>query len=71
MRILQSFCFGHLGVINLLVLARLVPQRQLNPVPQTQFVVDQTQIILYNVFGGPQGIGDLPVLAALGNPLND
>src|SRR6266446_950850 len=59
------------GVEDLLVLTRFVPQRQLNAVPQSQLVVDQSQIILYYVFGGPERIGDFPVLAALGYALDD
>jgi hypothetical protein len=58
-------------VIQLLVLARFVPQGQLDAVPQSQFVVDQAQIILDYMFGCAQRIGDLPVLAALSDTLND
>src|ERR1035438_2668385 len=59
------------GVINPLVLPRFIPQRQFDAVPQSQLVVDQPQIILHHVLGGPQRIGDLPVLAALGYALDD
>ena len=58
-------------MINLFVLTRLIPQGQLDAIPQSQFVVDHSQIILDHVLGGPDGIGDLPVLAALGYALND
>ena len=60
-----------LGVIKVLVPPRFIPQRQLDAVPQSKLVVDQAQIILHHVLGGPQRIGDLPVLAALGYALND
>src|ERR1700687_262529 len=59
------------GVVNLFVLPGFVPQRQLDAVPQSQLVVDQSQIIFYHVFGGTKRIGDLPVLAALGYALDD
>jgi hypothetical protein len=62
---------ANLGVINLLVLTRFIPQRQFDPVPQSQFVVDQSQVVFHNVFGGSERIGDLPVLAALGYALNN
>ena len=58
-------------MINLLELARLIPQCQLDPVPQSQLVVNQAQIILDNVFGSAERIGDLTVFAALGYALND
>jgi hypothetical protein len=59
------------GVVGVLVLPRFIPQRQLDAVPQSQLVIDQSQIIFYYVFGGPERIGDLPVLAALGYALDD
>ncbi len=60
-----------LGVVNLLVLASFVPQCQLDAVPQSQLVVDQTQIVLHHVLSGSERIGDLFVLAAFGYALND
>ena len=60
-----------LGVINLFVPPRFIPQRQLDAVPQSQLVVDRSQIILHHMFGGPKSVGDLAVLAALGYTLND
>jgi hypothetical protein len=59
------------GVVDLLVLPGFIPQRQLDAVPESQFVVNQSQIIFYYVFGGPERIGDLPILAALGYALDD
>src|SRR5713101_1045091 len=59
------------GVVNLIVLPRFIPQRQFDPVPQAELVVDQSQIILHHMLGGPERIGDLPVLAALGYALDD
>ena len=50
---------------------RLVPQREFHPVPQAQFVVDDAQVVLYDVFGRPDGIGHFSVLQAFGNELDD
>jgi hypothetical protein len=59
------------GVVHVLVLPGFIPQGQLNPVPQSQLVIDEPQIILHYMFGRTEGIGNLPVLAPLGYALND
>ena len=48
-----------------------VPQRQLDPIPESQLVVDGAKIIFDYVFGGAHGKGDFAVLQSLGNEFND
>jgi len=60
-----------LGVICLFPAAGLVPQRQLDPVPQTQLVIDQAQVVLYHVLGRAERIRNFSVFAAFGYALND
>ena len=57
--------------MDLFPLPRLIPQREFDAVPQTQLIVDQAEIILDDVLGGAERIGDFAVLAALGYALND
>ncbi len=59
------------GVIDLLILPRDIPKRQFDAVPHAQLVIDQAQVVLHHVLCGPERIGDFPVLAALGDELND
>ena len=60
-----------LGVICLFPTASLIPERQLDPVPQPQLVVDQAQVVLHHVFGGAERIRNFSVFAAFGYALND
>src|SRR5579864_1707573 len=62
---------GLLGDHGELSPPRLIPQRKLHPVPQPQFVVDDSQIILDYVLRRPDRVGYLFVLQALGNQLDD
>jgi len=48
-----------------------IPQGQLDPVPETQFVINGAQVVLDNVLGGADGLGYLAILHALGNKLDD
>ena len=58
-------------MIDLLELARFIPQCQFDAIPEAELVVDQAQIVLYYMLGGAERIGDFAVLAALGYALND
>ena len=60
-----------LRLVGLLVLPGLIPKRQFDPVPKAELVVDYAEIILDNVFGCAEGIRNFPVLAALGDELDD
>ena len=42
-----------------------------HPVPESEFVVDHSQIILHHMFGGSDSFGDFLVLQAFGNELDD
>ena len=57
--------------LSLLVLARLIPECQLDPVPQAQLVVNHAEIILDDVFGSAEGIRNFPVLTAFGDELDN
>jgi len=60
-----------LCLVGLLVLPGLIPERQFDPIPQAEFVVDYAEVVLDNVFGSAEGIRNFPVLAAFGDKLDD
>ncbi len=51
--------------------ARLIPEREFHPVPQSELVIDHAEIILDYVFRGADDVGDLVVLQALGDKFDD
>jgi hypothetical protein len=53
------------------VLPRLIPQRQLHPIPQPQLVIDHAQIIFHHVFGGADGVSHVAIFQTLGDKLDD
>jgi len=60
-----------LRLVGLLVLPGLIPERQFDPVPEAELVVDYAEVVLDNVFGSAEGIRNFPVLAAFGDELDD
>jgi hypothetical protein len=60
-----------LGVAGLLEAASFIPEREFDPIPEAQLVINEAEIIFDDVFGGTHGVGNFAVLAAFGYPLND
>lgn len=60
-----------LCLVGLFVLPGLIPERQFDPVPQAELVVDHAEVVLDNVFGSAEGICNFPVLAAFGDELDN
>jgi hypothetical protein len=60
-----------LCLVGLLVLAGFIPERQLDPVPEAELVVNYAEIVLDDVFGSAEGIRNFPVLTAFGDELDD
>ncbi len=56
---------------RLFILARFVPEGEFDAVPETEFVVDATKIVLDDVLGGSDGICDLPIFESLRNECDD
>src|SRR6185437_9816844 len=50
---------------------RLIPQREFYAVPEPQLVVDGTEIVFDDVFGGADFIGNFLVFKQLGDEFND
>jgi len=48
-----------------------VPEGQFDAVPETEFVVDDSQVIFDDVFGGSDGVRDFPVFKSLGHEFDD
>jgi hypothetical protein len=44
-----------------------IPQRKLNPIPETKFVIDDAKVILYYVLGRADCLCDFAVLEPLGD----
>jgi hypothetical protein len=54
-----------------LELARFIPERELDAIPQSQLVVNGAKIILNDVLGGANGFRYLTVFETLGDQLYD
>jgi len=53
------------------VSAGLVPEGEFHPVPESKLVIDDSEIVLDDVFGSSDGIGNFPVFESLSNELDD
>ena len=51
--------------------AGFVPEGQFDPVPEPELVVDDSEVVLDDVFCGADGIRDFAVFKSLGNELDD
>jgi len=51
--------------------ARFVPEGQFDAVPESEFVVDDSQVIFDDVFGGSDGVGDFSVFESLCDEFDD
>jgi hypothetical protein len=58
-------------VVRLLVLACFVPEGELDSVPESEFVVDDTKMVLDNVFCAADGVCDFSILEALGDEFDN
>lgn len=50
--------------------ACFVPEREFDPIPDSKFVVDDTQIVFYNILGGTHDLRDFTVLESLSDQSN-
>jgi hypothetical protein len=51
--------------------AGFIPESELDPIPQSKFVIDGAKIILYDMLSGADGFCDFAVLESLGDKLDD
>ena len=51
--------------------AGLIPEGKLDTIPESEFVVDNAEVILDDVFGGANFAGDVAILESLGNKFDD
>jgi hypothetical protein len=58
-------------VLSRLVPAHLVPESELDPIPESKFVIDAAKIILYDMLSRADGFGDFNVFESLGDELDD
>jgi len=68
---LRSQSSGTSGVGGIFVLPSFVPEGEFDPVPESELVVDDAKIVLNDVFGGSDGVGDFPIFESLGDKFND
>jgi hypothetical protein len=48
-----------------------VPESKFDSVPESELVIDDTKIVLDDMFGGADGVGDFSVLETFGNKFDD
>lgn len=63
--------YDRLCLVRLLVLPSLIPERELDAVPEAEFIVDYAEVVFDNVFGSSERICNFSVLAAFGDELDD
>ncbi len=51
--------------------SRFVPEGELNAVPEPELVIDDAKVVLDDVLGGADFVGNVSVLESLGNEFND
>jgi hypothetical protein len=51
--------------------ASFIPEGKFDPVPESEFVVDDSEVILDDVFGGSNLAGDVAILESLGDEFDD
>jgi len=51
--------------------ASLVPEGKLDPVPESELVVDNSEVVLDDVLCGANFAGDVTILESLGNKFDD
>lgn len=71
MRIFCSQLSNPSGVRRDFLSASFVPEGQFDPVPESELVVDDSEVILDDVFCRADGVRDFAVFKSLGNELDD
>jgi len=56
---------GSLALTQSLVLARFVPEREFDPIPESKFVVDDAKMVFYDMLRGANDFGDFAILKSL------
>jgi hypothetical protein len=51
--------------------ASFVPEGEFDPIPESKFVVDDTQVVFYHMLGGSDDAGYFAVFESLGNEFDD
>jgi hypothetical protein len=51
--------------------AGFVPQRKLNPIPESKFVKDDAQVVFHHILRGADRFGNFAILEALGDERDD
>jgi hypothetical protein len=51
--------------------AGFIPEGKFDAIPESEFVVDNPEVVLDDVFGGANFVGDVAILESLGNKFND
>jgi hypothetical protein len=59
------------GVRRDFLSTRFVPEGQFDSVPETEFVIDDSQVVFDDVFGGSNFVCDFSILESLGNEFDD
>ena len=54
-----------------LLAAGFVPESQLDAVPESELVVEDTEVVLDDMLRGPDGVRDLAVFEPLGDEFDD
>jgi len=70
-----SAALGHGSIVLttgfVLVAAGFEPEGEFDPIPESKFVVNDAQVVFYNMLGGPDRIGYLAVFETLGDEFDD
>ena len=51
--------------------SRFVPEREFDPVPESEFVVDDAKVVFDDMLGGADAFCDFPILESLGNEFDN
>jgi hypothetical protein len=51
--------------------ASLVPERKLDPIPESEFVVDDAKVVLHHVLGSSNNFGHVAIPESLGYEFDD
>ena len=51
--------------------SRFIPEGEFNSVPESEFVIDDAKVVLDDVLGGANLVGDVAIFESLGNEFND
>ena len=60
-----------LAVCQAFVLPGFVPEREFDPVPESKFVVDDSQVVFYHMLSGADDVGYFAVFESLSNEFDD